>query len=62
VIAERVQGARSYFTTCIRRGEELLAEIKSSWCCLDAATRRPERLARDVAERFLPATRSTTPQ
>ena len=62
VIAERVQGARSYITTCIRRGEELLAEIKSSWCCLDAATRRPERLARDVAERFLPATRSTTPQ
>jgi acyl-CoA thioester hydrolase len=62
VIAERVQGARSYFTTCIRRGEELLAEIKSSWCCLDAATRRPERLARDVAERFLPATGSTTPQ
>jgi acyl-CoA thioester hydrolase len=54
VIAERVQGARSYFTTCIRRGEDLLAEIKSSWCCLDAATRRPERLARDVAARFLP--------
>jgi acyl-CoA thioester hydrolase len=54
VIAERVQGARSYFTTCIRRGEELLAEVRSSWCCLDSTTRRPARLAREVVERFLP--------
>ena len=54
VIAERVQGARSHFTTCIRRGEELLAEVRSSWCCLDAATRRPARLAGHVVERFLP--------
>ena len=54
VIAERVHGARSYFITCIRRGEDLLAEVRSSWCCLDSATRRPSRLARDVVERFLP--------
>jgi acyl-CoA thioester hydrolase len=53
VIAERMQGARSYFTTAIRRGEEVLAEINSSWCCLDAATRRPARLAREVVERFV---------
>jgi len=56
VVAEQVQGARSHFTTCIRRGEELLAEVRSSWCCLDAATRRPARLAREVVERFVPAT------
>ena len=54
VIAERVQGARTHFTTCIRRGEELLAEVRSSWCCLDSTTRRPARLARDVVDRFLP--------
>jgi acyl-CoA thioester hydrolase len=54
VIAERVHGARSFFTTGIRRGEDLLAEIRSSWCCLDSATLRPARLARDVAARFLP--------
>ena len=54
VIAEGMQGARSQFTTCIRRGEELLAEVRSSWCCLDSATLRPARLARDVVERFLP--------
>jgi acyl-CoA thioester hydrolase len=54
VIAERVQGARAMFSTVVRRGEDVLAEIKSSWCCLDAATQRPARLARDVIERFLP--------
>jgi acyl-CoA thioester hydrolase len=54
VIADRVEGARAMFTTVLRRGEEVLSEIKSSWCCLDAATRRPARLARDVVGRFLP--------
>ena len=60
VIAERVQGARSHFTTCIRRGEELLAEVRSSWCCLDSTTRQPARLARDVIERFLPGPYAAT--
>jgi len=54
VIAEKVEGARAMFTTVMRRGEEVLSEIKSSWCCLDAATQRPARLARDVVRRFLP--------
>jgi acyl-CoA thioester hydrolase len=54
VIAEGVQGARAFFSTLITRGEEVLAEVKSSWCCLDAATLRPARLARDVVRRFLP--------
>ena len=54
VIAEKVEGARAMFTTVLRRGEEVLSEIKSSWCCLDAVTHRPARLARDVVGRFLP--------
>ena len=54
VVAEGVQGARAFFRTLITRGEEVLAEVKSSWCCLDAATLRPARLARDVVRRFLP--------
>ena len=56
VIAEKVEGARAMFTTVLRRGEEVLSEIKSSWCCLDAATLRPARLARDVVGRFFPPT------
>ena len=53
VIAERVQGARAFFTTMIRRGEDVLAEVKSCWCCLDADTQRPVRLTRDVGSRFV---------
>lgn len=53
VIAEKVEGAKALFTTVIKRGEVVLAEVKSSWCCLDAATHRPSRLARDIAARFL---------
>ena len=54
VIANRIEGAKALFTTVIKRGEETVAEVKSSWCCLDAVTKRPARLARDIADRFLP--------
>lgn len=54
VIAERVAGAKAMFTTVIKRGEDVLAEVKSTWCCLDATTKRPARLAIDIARRFLP--------
>ena len=52
VLLEKVQGARAFYQTIIRRGEEVLAEVQSSWCCVDAATLRPARLARDVVQRF----------
>ena len=54
VLAEKVEGAKAMFSTVVRRGEEVLAEIKSSWCCLDSRSLRPVRLAREIAERFLP--------
>ena len=53
VVAEGMHGARAFFHTAIKRGEEVLAEVKSSWCCLDAATQRPARLARDVVRMFV---------
>ncbi|MBJ6122839.1 acyl-CoA thioesterase [Sphingomonas mollis] len=52
VILEKVQGARAFYETVIRRGEVVLAEVKSSWCCLDAETLRPARLAKSVIDRF----------
>ena len=52
VIAEKMHGARAFFTTVVRRGEDVIAEVKSIWCCLDATTRKPSRLARDVTGRF----------
>jgi len=54
VIAEKVEGARAYFTTVVRRGQDVLSEVKSTWCCLDSASLRPVRLARDIVGRFLP--------
>jgi acyl-CoA thioester hydrolase len=54
VIAEQVQGAKAFFTTVIRRGEDVLAEVRSTWCCLDAVSKRPARLAKDITSRFLP--------
>jgi acyl-CoA thioester hydrolase len=56
VVLEKVQGARAMYQTVFKRGEEVLAEVTSSWCCVDAATLKPARLARDLIERFLPAT------
>jgi len=54
VLLEKVQGARAFYETVIHRGSEVLAEVKSSWCCVDAETLRPARLAKDVIERFFP--------
>ena len=55
VILEKVQGARAFYETVIKRGEDVLAEVKSSWCCIDAETMRPARLASDVIARFFPS-------
>lgn len=54
VILEKVQGARSFYETLIKRGEEVLAEVKSSWCCVDAETLRPALIASDIAAHFFP--------
>src|ERR1044072_232208 len=56
VLAEKVEGARAYFTTIVRRGQDVLTEVKSCWCCLDAVTQRPARVAQEIARRFLPPT------
>ncbi len=55
VLLERIQGARAFYQTIIKRGEDVLAEVRSSWCCLDAATMRPARIARDIVQRFFPS-------
>ena len=59
VLLEKVQGTRAFYETVIRRGEEVLAEVKSSWCCLDATTLRPAKLASNVLDRFFPPAAGT---
>lgn len=52
VVLEKVQGARAFYRTLIQRGEEVLVEVRSSWCCLDAETKRPTRPAPEIVARF----------
>ena len=52
VILQKVRGARALYQTVIKRGEDVLAEVTSSWCCVDAKTLRPARLASNLVERF----------
>ena len=54
-VLERIAGARSFYNTVIRRGEDVLAEVQSMWCCIDAVTHRPARIGEEVARFFFPA-------
>ncbi len=53
-VLEHFKGARAFYTTVIRRGEDVLAEVKSSWCCIDAKTLRPARIGEEMREFFFP--------
>lgn len=52
VLLERVTGARASYETVVRRGEDVLATIRSCWCCADAETLRPVRLSRELIGLF----------
>lgn len=54
VVLESVAGARAFYETIIKRGEEVLAEVKSSWCCIDAETLRPARIGAEISAYFFP--------
>ncbi|MDL2351785.1 MAG: thioesterase family protein [Pseudomonadota bacterium] len=54
VLLERIQGARAFYQTVVKRGEEVLAEIQSSWCFIDIETLRPARIGHEVAAFFFP--------
>ena len=56
-VLEHFQGARAFYHTVIRRGEEVLAEVRSSWCCIDAATLRPARIGEHLRAFFFPETK-----
>lgn len=53
-VLEHFQGARAFYSTVIKRGEEVLAEVQSSWCCIDAETLRPARIGEHMREFFFP--------
>lgn len=55
-VLEKVRGARAYYSTIIARGRdksaEILAEIESSWCCIDAQSLRPARIGEHLQQLF----------
>ena len=53
VTANNTRASRASFTTNFRRGNELIVEARSTWCCIDADTRRPRRISPDIARIFL---------
>ena len=54
VVLESIQGARAFYQTVVKRGETVLAEVKSSWCFIDSATLRPARISKDISAFFMP--------
>ena len=54
VVLESIAGARAFYRTVVARGEDVLAEISSSWCFIDTATLRPARIGQDIAAFFFP--------
>ena len=53
-VLEHYKGARAFYHTVIERGGEVLAEVKSSWCCIDAKTLRPAKIGENMREFFFP--------
>lgn len=53
-VLEKIAGARAFYSTVIQRGEEVLAEVKSAWCCIDAETLRPARITKEISDFFFP--------
>ncbi|MXP29985.1 acyl-CoA thioesterase [Porphyrobacter algicida] len=53
-VLEGFKGARAFYHTVISRGEEVLAEVQSAWCCIDAQTLRPARIGEHLRGFFFP--------
>lgn len=57
-VLEKIHGARAFYRTVIQRGEDVLAEVSSSWCCVDADTLRPARIGEEISRFFFPGGQS----
>ena len=53
-VLERFNGARAFYSTLIKRGEDVLAEVQSSWCCINVETLRPARIGEHLRAFFFP--------
>lgn len=51
-VLESIKGARAFYRTVIQRGEDVLAEVQSAWCCIDAETLRPARIKQEIGAKY----------
>lgn len=51
-VLESFKGARAFYRTVISRGEEVLADVRSAWCCIDAETLKPARIGEHLRSFF----------
>ncbi len=52
-VLESFKGARAFYKTVISRGEEVLAEVSSAWCCIDVVTLKPARIGEHLRSFFI---------
>jgi len=51
---DRVRRESAFFETLFKRCGEVIAEVQSRWCCVDASSRSPARISRDIEQCFFP--------
>nr|WP_313442405.1 thioesterase family protein [Novosphingobium sp.] len=56
VVLQQVRRESAFYETAIRRGSDVIAEVKSRWCCIDAVSRCPVRVPAPVMACFFPET------
>ncbi|WP_373280332.1 acyl-CoA thioesterase [Novosphingobium naphthalenivorans] len=54
VTLEKVRRESAFYDTTIQRCGEVIAEVKSRWCCIDTVSRQPIRVTPDVIACFFP--------
>lgn len=52
-VLESFKGARAFYRTIISRGGEVLAEVRSAWCCIDIETLKPARIGEHLRGFFI---------
>ncbi|WP_369821014.1 acyl-CoA thioesterase [Novosphingobium sp. CCH12-A3] len=51
----RVRRESAFFETLFQRDRDVIAEVQSRWCCIEASTRTPARISTEIERCFLPA-------
>lgn len=54
VSLDKVQRESAFYSTIVRRVDDVIAEVRSRWCCIDAITRAPVRVTDEIVHCFFP--------